>query len=309
MQEQIFIDEKNQYLKGNLHTHTNLSDGKYAVSEVLNIYSKNGYDFIGITDHDLYYEGVSSLNGMLIIPGQEVSCNYVGDERCKGAYVHFSCFQKDGRPAEPMQYRDTKELQERIDSLKRKYRLVQFNHPLFSVMFARLSDEEIGLLDGYDLLEIYNHKDFRNETGMFSAELLVRRMLNADKRPLLTAGDDFHGPYKQTKNDYFGGGFIMVNAEKNEESILRAIENGNFYPSTGPLISDYRRAGDRLQIKTSQVKNIIFYSNVRRCKNIMADDGGDISFGEYDIRSDDRYVWAKIVDAEGKTAWTQPIYL
>ena len=94
MQEQIFIDKNKKYLKGNLHTHTNLSDGKYSVSEVLNIYSEHKYDFIGITDHDLYYHGEDSFQEMLILAGQEVSCNYIDDPDCKGAYVHFSCFQK-----------------------------------------------------------------------------------------------------------------------------------------------------------------------------------------------------------------------
>lgn len=309
MQEQIFIDKARQYLKGNLHTHTDLSDGKYPVSEVLNIYSENKYDFIGITDHDIYYEGENHADGMLIIAGQEVTCDYVGDPECKGAYVHFSCFHRKGAPTPKMAYGNASELQACIDVLKKNYRLVQFNHPLFSAMFAKLSERDVVSLDDYDLLEIYNHKDFRNETGISSAEVLVRCVLNDRKKLLLTAGDDFHGPYKKAKNDYFGGGYIMVNAEKNEESILCAIERGDFYSTTGPRIIDYRRIGNRLEIMTSPVKNIIFYSNVRRCKNILSDNGDDITFGEYEIRDADHYVWVKIVDEDGKTAWTQPIYL
>ncbi|MBQ8496898.1 MAG: CehA/McbA family metallohydrolase [Clostridia bacterium] len=309
MQEQVFIDKAKQYLKGNLHTHTNLSDGKYPVSEVLKIYSENKYDFIGITDHDLFYEGENTSGEMLIIAGQEVTCDYIGDPECKGAYVHFSCFQKKAVPIAPMTYKNAEELQKCIEELKKNYRLVQFNHPLFSSMFAKLSENDVVSLNDYDLLEIYNHKDFRNETGISSAEVLVRCVLNARKKLLLTAGDDFHGPYKKAKNDYFGGGYIMVNAEKNEESILAAIENGDFYSTTGPRIIDYRRIGNRLEITTSPVKNIIFYSNVRRCKNILSDDGEDITFGEYEIRDADYYVWVKIVDTDGKTAWTQPLYL
>lgn len=309
LQEQIFINKDHKYLKGNLHTHTNLSDGRYSVSDVLNIYAKHQYDFIGITDHDLYYETKENANDLIVLAGEEVSCNYVGDPECKGGYVHFSCFQKNGVPVDPMKYSHTSELQKCIDVLKKNYRLVQFNHPLFSVMFAKLHDSDLMSLNGYDLLEIYNHKDFFNETGLFGAEILVRTLLNEKKKIFLTAGDDFHGPYKKTKNDYFGGGYIMVDAEKNAESILSAIETGNFYPTTGPEIIDYRRIGNRLEITTSPVKNIIFYSNVRRCKNIMSDDNSDITSGEYTIREDDYYIWAKIIDGSGKAAWTQPIYL
>lgn len=309
MREQIFIDKASRYLKGSLHTHTNLSDGKYSVEDVWKIYSENQYDFIGITDHDIYYERESVFEDMLVIAGQEVSCNYIGDPEHKGAYVHFSCFKKNKEAVSPMQYRNAEELQACICELKKVYRLVQLNHPLFSTMFAKLRDIDLFSLYGYDLLEIYNHKDFRNETGISSAEVLVRSLLNERKKLILTAGDDFHGPYKKTKNDYFGGGYIMVNAEKTEESILSAIETGNFYATTGPKILDYRRIGDRLVIETDPVKNIIFYSNVRRCKNIMADDRSDISFGEYEIRDADHYVWVKIIDENGKEAWTQPIFL
>lgn len=208
-----------------------------------------------------------------------------------------------------MQYRNAAELQQCLDVLKDHYRLVQFNHPLFSSMFADLRDEEIVSLDGYHFLELYNYKDFRNETGLPCAEIMVRRILNAHKKVLLTAGDDFHGPYKKSANDYLGGGYIMLRAEKNEESIARALENGDFYATTGPKILDYRRIGNRFIIRTSPVKNIIFYSNVRRCKNIMTDDNADITVGEYDVRDEDFYVWVKAVDADGKTAWAQPVYL
>ena len=309
MQEQIFINKDHKYLKGNLHTHTNLSDGKYSVSDVLNMYAEHQYDFIGMTDHDLYYESEESANGLVVLAGQEVSCSYVGDPACKGGYAHFSCYQKKGSFVPPMQYRNAAELQECIDTLKANYRLVQFNHPLFSTMFARLSDRDVISLRDYDLIELYNHKDFRNETGIFGADVLVRYILNEKKKILLTAGDDFHGPYKNAKNDYFAGGYIMVHAEKNEESILSAIESGNFYPTTGPEILDYRRIGNTFTITTSPVKNIIFYSNVRRCKNIMNDDNSDITSGEYTIREDDYYIWAKIIDESGKAAWTQPIFL
>ncbi len=309
LQEQIYIDRNHKYLKGNLHTHTDLSDGKYPLTDVLKFYSENGYDFIGITDHDLYYESETDCSELVILAGQEVTCDYVGNAECKGAYVHFSCFQKLNSAIAPLKYHNAAELQECIDVLKKNYRLVQFNHPMFSAMFAKLTDNDILSLKGYHLLEVYNQKDFLNETGISSSEVLVRTLLNHKKRVFLSAGDDFHGPYKKTAVDYFGGGYVMVHAEKNENDILSAIEKGEFYATTGPKIYDFRRIGDRLEIQTSPAKNIIFYSNVRRCKNLYSENGDEITCGEYVIRDDDYYIWAKIVGSDGKTAWTQPIYL
>jgi predicted metal-dependent phosphoesterase TrpH len=39
-------------LKGCLHTHTTCSDGKLTPQEVANAYESKGYDFIAFTDHD-----------------------------------------------------------------------------------------------------------------------------------------------------------------------------------------------------------------------------------------------------------------
>lgn len=64
----------------------------------------------------------------------------------------------------------------------------------------------------------------------------------------------------------------------------------------------------KLKIETSPVKRIIFYSNMRKCKNIFSEDGDEITKTEYQIRGEEFYIWAKIIDKYGNMAWTQPIY-
>jgi hypothetical protein len=44
--------KKQQWYKGNLHTHTYWSDGDEFPEMVLNWYKTNGYDFIGLSDHN-----------------------------------------------------------------------------------------------------------------------------------------------------------------------------------------------------------------------------------------------------------------
>ncbi|MEZ5864214.1 MAG: hypothetical protein R3D25_09185 [Geminicoccaceae bacterium] len=44
---------RGRFLKGNIHTHTNLSDGALPPTEVINRYRSAGYDFLSITDHFL----------------------------------------------------------------------------------------------------------------------------------------------------------------------------------------------------------------------------------------------------------------
>ena len=41
-----------RWFKGNLHAHTELSDGALSPARVVEIYKKHNYDFLAVTDHD-----------------------------------------------------------------------------------------------------------------------------------------------------------------------------------------------------------------------------------------------------------------
>ena len=56
MDDVIFINESIPQWKGNFHTHTTLSDGKETPDNVVDIYKKGGYNFLAISDHELYFD-------------------------------------------------------------------------------------------------------------------------------------------------------------------------------------------------------------------------------------------------------------
>jgi len=69
-----------QVLKCNFHTHTTYSnDGIYTPTQTVNLFYDAGFDVLAITDHNTN-AGVSEARaasadkGMIIIPGEEVSC-------------------------------------------------------------------------------------------------------------------------------------------------------------------------------------------------------------------------------------------
>ena len=304
LQNKVFINENKKYLKGNLHTHTTKSDGKNTLKEVVDIYNKKDYNFLAITDHDVFCN--DNINDdFVLLHGIEVSCIYKGNNELKGKYTHFNCFMPYKNNSNKIYYyNNITELQKDLNELNQNYKLIQFNHPLFS----RFLDNEFINIENYNLIEIYNHKDFLEETGMQNAEQIVRTLLNNHKRVFVTAGDDFHGSYEKKNNKCFGG-YIMVEAKNNEIDILNAIKSGKFYASTGPKILDYRIEGRVLKIKTVPVSNIIFYSNMRKCKNIFSKDNAKITQGEYILQGEEYYIWTKVIDENGKMAWTQPIFI
>ncbi len=65
--------------RGDLHMHTCRSDGRQAPAIVAAEYRKNGYDFLAITDHDVYYASLEAMNAFKnvpleynLVPGEEV---------------------------------------------------------------------------------------------------------------------------------------------------------------------------------------------------------------------------------------------
>lgn len=70
-------------MAGDLHTHTNFSDGSYSPEELVAAAKKISLHYLGITDHDtvdgirhLYESGLYPGRGINIIPGVELSANH-----------------------------------------------------------------------------------------------------------------------------------------------------------------------------------------------------------------------------------------
>ena len=76
----LFEDLVGRYpFMGDLHMHTFRSDGKQAPAIVAANYRRHGYDFLAITDHELYYPSLEAMNAYkdvpieyTLVPGEEV---------------------------------------------------------------------------------------------------------------------------------------------------------------------------------------------------------------------------------------------
>ena len=66
------FDSTKPFLKGNLHAHSTVSDGRLTPSLLASCYKDHGYDFIAITDHNVF-SSYGQLEGMPIIAGMELA--------------------------------------------------------------------------------------------------------------------------------------------------------------------------------------------------------------------------------------------
>jgi hypothetical protein len=131
--------------------------------------------------------------------------------------------------------------------------LAILNHPNFA---DAVTIEEMLQLPEYCFFEVYNgHPSVNNwghpgkgypSTDCWWDVVLTLRISQGEKSPLLgVATDDAHDYYKWgTGEANPGRGWVMVNAPVLEvNALLKALETGEFYASTGVVLDDIRRDG------------------------------------------------------------------
>lgn len=293
---------KNNWYKGNLHVHTNISDGKVSPEECIEMYKNAGYDFLAITDHRKIYEGGKEYQGedFLLLRGAEFDFN---DYTARKAWHVVGIDMDEGTKVEDIQYPKGIELtaQHIVDSVIKNNGFAILAHPFWSLLtFSDLID-----LKGYLGIEIWNtvtgHYHNRGDSRIYIDVLAAR-----GKYPLAFAADDTHF----YKGDMFGG-FIMVNSESlKREDIVRNIKSGNFYSSQGPQIEQIIIGNGKVYAKTSPSEFISFMTDSFSSKErVNRNDGIPITEATYTIKEIDSFVRVECKDMEGKRAWSQVIPL
>jgi hypothetical protein len=92
--------------------------------------------------------------------------------------------------------------------------------------------------------------------------------------------------------------------------ILTALEQGDFYASTGVTLRDYTASGSEIKIDIaeetrSQSKYAVQF--IGRWGKILKEVTTNPAV--YAFKGDEFYVRAKIIESNGKAAWTQPVFL
>ncbi len=284
---ELFNNKLNWY-KGNLHCHTNISDGLISPSECMAIYRKAGYDFLSITDHAKYYKGYETENFVL----------FNGTEFHHVNWLIRKNFHILGIGIEEEIYTDDNtELQTIIDKINKKNGIAIIAHPVWSL----ITHDDLTNLHDYFGIEIWNHaNDVKSSRGDASNYVDVAASKGIVK--YLFAADDSH----RYTNDTLGG-YIMVNSKRlDKESIFENIKAGNFYSSQGPEIRQITVDEDKIIAECSPVKKIVFFSDTFSSNDrIAASETGLISKGVYRIKETDTAVRIECIDENNKKAWSQ----
>lgn len=307
--QQAFLDKDKKFLKGGLHCHTVRSDGKLTPEEVLKCAKEHGYDFMALTDHQIYnLENFAPETGVLVIPGMEYSNDI---ERGQGfRCYHTVCigpskeggngFEQDQKfdwGAAP----DSEAYQIFLDEVHRNKNLTILCHPQWSNTSAKYFENQKGNF----AMEVWNSGSALACDCDYDAPYWDE-ILGQGKVWYGVATDDAHS------YEHLCKGWVMVKAEKDINSILTALENGEFYSSCGPEIYDFYVENGKAVIDCSPVARVRLQSDMHP-NRVQTDENGNITHAEFDIESfwagPYDYVRISIVDKDGKMAWTNPIFL
>jgi DNA polymerase III alpha subunit len=288
----MYVDLKGKTRqKVELHTHTTRSDGGWTPEAVVRSYKELGFDAVALTDHWKYGES-GEVDGITVISGGEYN---IGGHASENGVYHIVGLFMDSAPAVSKQ----DSAQYIIDQIHSVGGLAVLAHPAWSLN----TPEMIMQLRDVDATEIYNAVSEKGESFRPDSSLIVDMLAARGVDYPLLATDDAHY-YNGVDN---GLGYIMVEAETNSaDEIRKAIEEKRFYATQGPEIHFYRD-GDKFCVDCSPASHIYFASNQTWCRR--ATHGEGLTHAEYKPGSDDVFLRAFVVDADGKCAWSNIIKL
>jgi hypothetical protein len=287
-----------RFFKGNLHTHSNRSDGALEPEAVCAAYREAGYDFLALTDHFLKQYNFPIVdtrpfrtNAFTTILGAEVHA----PKTSLGELWHLLAvgLPEDLEPTAPSE--TGPELARRCLAAGA---FLAIAHPAW----YGLTKADADTIEGAHAVEIYNHtSQLRCDRG--DGGVLLDQLNAAGRRIALCAVDDAHFHCR----DYFGG-FVMVKAADNEpEALVESLKGGAYYSSQGPQIEDVIYGEETVEIACSPASVVMVLGRGSLAAQQVGHDMRRVSLPLARVRGGG-YARVVVADGEGRRAWTNPVW-
>jgi hypothetical protein len=314
------------FLKGQLHAHSSRSgDSQTPPADVVRWYAEHGFDFIVFTDHNRVTVEPSPP-GMLVIPGVELTQNL---KDCTppppaglNCLLHVNALFVTPPPPGDMPF-GPEAGTNRVAIYRRGLAaartlggLAQLNHPNFhygadAAVVTALAREGLTLMEVANMS--WDSNDNPKDPDRPTTEAIWDAALSAGAAVWGTATDDAHNYYDapaaaQRGEQVFTGdrGFVMVRARKDPAAIRAALARGDFYASSGVLLSRIDVAGAQLVIEVdARSPGSHHFDFIGRGGKVLARaDGRRAAFPLASVG--DGYVRVDVTDGKGRRAWVQP---
>ena len=306
------------WFKGNLHTHTNKSDGDSSPETVVDWYSNNKYDFLVLSDHNHLTILDSNQTKLLLIPGEEITLNLPYT-------IHINAIGIKKVIEPTLRSTKVKTLQANIDNIISSGGLAEINHPNFR---WALNEKDLVQVRGAHFIEVFNGNYNTHNYGgggKKSVEEMWDEMLSKKIKIWGVAVDDSHhfkeefAPHRHNP----GRGWVEVFAKNlSEKNILDSMRNGYFYFSNGvkfkkinfnkekielSIAGDYFNKGLSNSLLTDSKYTTQLISNEGEI--IEEINGKSVKFNLVNENNEYTYFRTKTISSTGSIGWTQPIFI
>jgi len=295
------------FWRGNIHTHSTLSDGALPPEKVIQAYQRAGYDFLQLSEHFIshYNWPIADTrkfrtDDFTTLIGAELHA----PKTSVGELWHIVAA---GLPLDFAPCGDDESGEEIARRAAQAGAFISIAHPAWS----QLTIEDGRTIDVAHSVEIYNTGcDRENHRG--DGAYLLDQLLNEGKRLSANATDDahfIHGDY-----DAFGGWVHVKTENLDPDELVESLKAGNFYSSQGPQIHNVSISDNQIHISCSPVNAISLMGGTSRSQVRI---GRAITRASLDIAALDKAwtptptsPWLRMVitDEAGKCAWTNPIW-
>lgn len=305
MTQNIF-EMPGSFWRGNLHTHSDHSDGVLPPEEVCCRYKAEGYDFIALTDH---FVGRFDYPITDTTPFRDTDFTTIlGAELHSGAMENGELWHilAVGLPADfapsntpdPLPIHDQETGPELAQRARDAGAFVAVAHPEWS----GLTTADARSIDAAHAVEIYNHGcavECDRAHGFYTLD----QLLTEGRKLTLCATDDAHF----AAPDHFGG-WVMVKAENlSPDALLAALKAGHFYSSTGPELRNITWGNDEVVVESSAVSTVIVQGKGAATAAVH---GASMTRTAVPLRRFAGCDWLRvtIMDAAGQRAWGNPFW-
>lgn len=279
------------WLRGNLHTHTTISDGSRPPEQVIAAYEQLGYDFLALTDHDALapVREYRAATRLILLPGVEVSA--------RGPHILQLGLEVVQEPAV--------DRQRVLDFIMAQGGLAVLNHPNWQWHFNHFPQELMQSLNGATGIEIYNAVIDRLEGAALATDRWDR-LLSQDKWVWGFANDDSH------RADDDGRAWNMAQwtsgAPPTAAGILETLRAGRFYASTGVFIDEIVVDGPTIYVAAAGAQCIRFVTRWGVVARVVEASQAEWTVPDTpDVVESLRYVRVECFGPGSRMAWSQPI--
>ncbi|MFF2778564.1 CehA/McbA family metallohydrolase [Streptomyces sp. NPDC058052] len=288
-----------RFWRGNLHTHSDRSDGALSPEATVRYYRDAGYDFLAVTDHFRSEYGFpltdttsSRTEEFTTLLGAELHAPRT--EAGPSWHIVAVGLPLDFVPPAP---------EETGPQLARRARAagayVGMAHPAASLL--SIADAES--LDAAHAVEVYNALAAREDRG--DSWHLTDVLLNRGYRLHAYAADDAH---LQPQDPPGCAAWVHVRAESlAPDELLAALKAGHYYSSTGPELLDISLTSEHITVRCSPARQILITGGAPGAQVVQGADLTDCTlplamFGSGFCR-------VTVEDEAGGRAWSNPIHL